>query len=56
MNAHYAQLLVYRCGFIIEHDDKCSTALQAVAKTQSSDGTMLQPSRHGIVKPAKHTY
>ena len=27
MNSEYALLLVYRCEYIIEHDESCSTAL-----------------------------
>jgi len=55
INAEYASLLVYRCEYIIEHDESCNTAMQVVARIQSSDDTMLQPSRHGVIKPAKHT-
>lgn len=50
MNAKYALLLVYKCEYVIEHDESCSTAVQVVARIQSSDDTILQASRHGVIK------
>ena len=33
MNAEYALLLVYKCEYIIEHDESCSIAVQVVAES-----------------------
>lgn len=44
-NSHYAQLLVYRCGHFIKHDEYSGVALQLqpVAINQSSDSTCYSP-------------